>query len=1358
MALPLQNLPIDVHRDEIIRTIAAHPVTVIHGETGSGKSTQLPKYCLDLGRGETGIIGHTQPRRIAARSVAARIATELGETLGRTVGYQIRFTAHTGPDTRLKLMTDGILLAEIQGDRKLRAYDTLIIDEAHERSLNIDFILGYLKDLLPRRPDLKLILASATIDPERFSHHFDGAPIITVSGRMFPVAVRYRPLTVEKEDSASDEGKSARSPVSMPIPDAVADAIEEIVRGARQSARQGLAPEDPLSEESPPEPTPFAGPPPEPPATRSPPMSSPPSTPGKPGPRDILVFLSGEQEIRDTAAVLGKRRLPDTEVLPLFGRLGSASQDRIFAPHAKRHIVLATNIAETSLTVPGIGFVIDAGYARISRYSYRAKVQRLPVEPISQASAEQRKGRCGRVAPGICIRLYSRQALEAHPEFTPPEILRTNLATVILRMKSLGFGNVEKFPFLDKPDRRYISDGYRLLRELGAMDDRDRLTKRGRQLARLPVDPRVGCMILAGAREHCLEEVLIIASALSIPDPREYPREPAKGREAAMEARERFRDGRSDFMELLRIWEFYLERVGQLSSNQLQKRCRKYALSYLRMREWREVHQQLRQQAREMKLPFAREPATYARIHRALLAGLLGHIGFNAAEQEYSGARGARFLIGRESTLRGAKSKWVMAAELVRTNRTYAHNVARVRPEWIERVGRDLLKRDYFDSHWDETRREVIIHERVTLYGLTLIPGRKIPYAAINPREARRLFIETALVEGCYREDGAFGGEAFFEHNRALLLALRKWEHRSRRPGAFVDERALDRFYDERIPQGVAGGRAFDAWRRQAERADPRLLFLSPEYFHDPEVLARLRGWFPDELVVQGQQLRPDYRFEPGDQSADTPDGITVTVVQSALYQLGPDPFQWLVPGLLEEKILALLRTLPKPLRRALPPLAETARACFRETPFGNMLETDPRGYSEAQNSDDGIVRVVYPNESLLATLGESLRRMANLPIPPDAWREAHLPPYLQMNFRIIDGEGVTLRVGRDLRQLQQELARKTSRILPKLSHGHGVDRQQGLDDFHRDGITAWDFPDLPTSVQVAARGTRFPAYPALIDRGESVSLRLADSPIQAERQSRAGLCRLFMLGFKREMRYLRKNLPDIQMLCVAYAALPFPLPQSGVSDPGSAPGSTPKSTTGACEELREQLVGLIVQQTFLDDKAPIRTRAAFQSAREQHAGELMTVANAICREVSRTLAGYRAVAALRAALNPRAFPDSLADITDQLNKLIFRGFVRATPPRQLPHLPRYLEAIARRLQKLRQAPDRDRRNMGELIPLQRAHATLAAALDGQDQGDLERLRWLLEELRVSLFAQELGTTQPVSAKRLQRQLERLSG
>nr|VFK29301.1 MAG: ATP-dependent helicase HrpA [Candidatus Kentron sp. MB]VFK74733.1 MAG: ATP-dependent helicase HrpA [Candidatus Kentron sp. MB] len=1338
------TLPIDAHRDEIIRTVDAHQVTVIHGDTGSGKSTQLPKFCLAMGRGEGKLIGHTQPRRVAARSVAARIAAELEEELGHTVGYQIRFMARTGPQTRIKLMTDGILLAEIRGDRNLRVYDTLIIDEAHERSLDTDFILGYLKKLLPRRPELKLILASATIDPIRFSRHFDNAPVITVSGRMFPVEVRYRSL--EREENTEEEAparKSARnrSNLSIPIPDAVAEAVAELDRAHR-----------------------------------------------KPEARDILVFLSGEQEIRETAEALRKRRLPNTDILPLFGRLSAHLQDRIFAPHTRRHIVLATNIAETSLTVPGIGFVIDAGYARISRYNYRSKVQRLPVEPISQASADQRKGRCGRIAPGVCIRLYTREEFEARPLFTPPEILRTNLATVILRMKSLGFGNVERFPFPDMPDRHYISDGHRLLRELGAMDDKENLTKRGRQLARLPVDPRIGRMILAGAEERCLDEVLIIAAALSIPDPRENFLEGKGGDgDTPGKARARFQDGRSDFMELLRIWAFYQEKREQLSSNQLQKRCRSYSLSYLRMREWREVHQQLRIQAREMKLPANKEPATYARIHRALLTGLLGYIGFNTEEQIYTGARNTRFLIGRESSLHGSRAKWIMAAELVQTARTYAHNVARIRAEWIERAGRDLLKTDYFDAHWDPMRREVMIYERLTLYGLTIISQRKIPYGAINPHDARDLFIEAALVDTCCPgrvadsdgmgtgagvgagdgeidakervskgseandRDNGLGKVPFFVSNRALLSQLQEWEHRTRRPGAFLDEATLKHFYVERIPESIASIRAFEAWRHRAERADPKLLFLAPRDLCDPQILLGLRDRFPDKIVVLGQHLRLEYRFQPSD---DARDGVTVTIPQSALYPLDPAPFQWLVPGLLEEKILALLRTLPKPLRRALPPLADTARACFLDTPFGRE-----NGQESSGNSTKGVCH--YPEESLLALLGARLRREANITISSDAWREQHIAPHLRMNFRIIDGDGATLRMGRDLEQLRRELLVETSRILPKQVHrpqGHRQSASAQHQQFHRDGITEWDFPDLPPSVDITAHGSRFQAYPALIDRGDSVSLRLVDSPLDAVELTCAGLCRLFLLGLGRELRYLRKNLPGLQVLCITYAALPQA--PSGTRNPGSGIThgiKSPGIKTNACEELREHLVESIVQQTFLDDKAPIQTRAGFLAAREQHAGRLLTITNDICQTVGDALKEYRAIASLRQSI-PSAFSDSLQDIRDQLDQLLFRGFVRATPVHHLTHLSRYLKAIGRRLQKLPLAPDKDRRNMEELAPLYRAHAALAAADTGSNRRDLERLRWLLEELRVSLFAQELGTTQPVSTKRVQKQLEKLRG
>ncbi|VFM96973.1 MAG: ATP-dependent helicase HrpA [Candidatus Kentron sp. G] len=1462
MSPPPGNLPIHAHRDEITETIAANPVTVIQGDTGSGKSTQLPKFCLAMGRGANGLIGHTQPRRVAARSVAARIAQELGEDLERTVGYQVRFTARMGPETRIKLMSDGILLAQIQGDRRLAAYDTLIIDEVHERNLTIDFLLGYLKQLLPRRPDLKLILASATIDAERFSRHFDDAPVISVSGRTFPVTVRYWPLT--DTEAREETGKKNRTPPSLP--EAVAEAVRRVVRefpvhGSAVQAASGSGPipggaprgdafrddglrndalgNDALGND----------------AVRNDAVrndavrlaahqhptqhSTDISIVRGATARDILVFLAGEQEIRESAALLTKHPLPGIEVLPLFGRLDAARQDRIFAPHSRRHVVLATNIAETSLTVPGIGFVIDAGAARISRYSHHAKVQRLPVEPISQASANQRKGRCGRVAPGVCIRLYSEEDFAARPAFTEPEIRRTNLATVILRMKSLGFGEIERFPFLDKPERRYIADGLRLLRELGALDKEDRLTRRGRQLARLPLDPRIGRMILAGSEGNCLAEVLVIASALSIPDPRMFSRDGERDtREMAMEARARFQDGRSDFTELLRIWDFYRESRRELSSNRLQKRCRRYFLSYPRMREWHDLHQQLLFQSREMGLPVQNEPASYARLHRALLTGLLGHVGYNSQEKvpdkarardkdrgrekardrEYTGARNTRFLLGRDSVLYQSRPRWVMAAELVQTSRTYAYTVARIRPEWIERAGKGLIKTTYFDSHWDGSRGEVMAYERLTLYGLTIIAQRRIPYAAVNPEAAREIFLEAALVdatdEGSGEErDGqgsgllaesshparqtpgqtldrtlghpsAGGGNAsaktFLAHNRALVAHLREMERRSRRPDAFVTGAALYEFYGRRIPRQVTGARSFHAWRgsleRGSEHAGSGSLFLSPGDLCDPKALARVRGQFPDGIRVRGQQLRLSYRFDPGGRldsegsdnepwddgkPDDTLDGVTVTVLHGALYQLGPGPFQWLVPGLLEEKIIALLRALPKPLRRTLPPIAETARACFS----GLGAEFMPAAQETEANpaADSGTIHITYPDKSLLEALGDRLRSMASrVTISAAVWREDRLPAYLRMNFRVIDDQGKTLRMGRDLEKIQRELAPEADRFLPRLprdgthdpehdpnhnpDHNHGQERSG---DFHRDGIGRWDFPDLPPRVEVSLHGTRFLGYPAIVDKGESVSLRLVDSQDRATALSRAGVCRLLMLAMAREIRYLGKNLPDLQRLCLTYATLNGGLNARAPREEKA--GNRGGGATNACEALREELVMAIVERTFLDSKAPIRTREAFGRTREKHARDLMTVGNTLCALVGRILEEYRIVASLRAGLDARVSPAGAADIGEQLDRLLFQGFIRATPAGQLPHLPRYLKAIARRIEKLQHAPDKDRRQMEQLRPLQQAHAALVAANLGERNAELDHQRWLLEELRVSLFAQELGTAEPVSAKRLQK-------
>jgi len=1228
------ELPITAERARISRAIAGHQVTVVCGETGSGKTTQLPKICLELGRGVDGLIGHTQPRRIAARSVAARVAQELQSELGRMVGYQVRFTGRVSSDAYVKLMTDGILLAEIQRDRELRAYDTLIIDEAHERSLNVDFLLGYLKRLLPRRPELKVIVTSATIDPQRFSQHFGDAPVIEIPGRGYPVQTRYRP--VEREGGEERE-----------LDAAVADAVEEALEGV---------------------------------------------------PGDVLVFLPGEREIRESAEALRKRRLPGVELMPLYARLSAAQQDRVFAAHRERRVVLATNVAETSLTVPNIGCVVDSGLARVSRYSYRSKVQRLPVERIPRASAEQRKGRCGRIGPGVCIRLYGREDLEARPPFAEPEIQRTSLASVILQMKALRLGEIEDFPFLDAPDRRLVSDGQRLLRELGALDERGRLTPTGRRLARMPVDPRIGRMILAGAEEGCLDEVLVVAAALSIPDPRERPME---AREAAERAHARFRDPRSDFVALLNLWRYFHQQQAERSGNQLRRHCRELHLSWMRMREWQDVYAQLRQIAREMGLRGTRGGASPARLHRALLSGLASHIGARADEREYLGARNARFRISPGSGVHGSGARWVVAAELVETTQLYAHTVARVRPEWIQRAASHLVKRTYFEPHWDATRAEVYAYERVTLYGLTLISRRRVRYAPLNPGEARALFIQAALVEGRYQTDAPWHAQ-----NRALLAELRALEHKTRRADLLVDDAAIHAFYAERVPGDVASGESFEAWRQRAEAQHPRILFLEREHLlRDPGIEVSPAA-FPDTLEVSGQGLPLSYRFEPGHEA----DGVTLTVPVALLNQLDPRRMEWLVPGLLREKVIALLRILPKGLRKTLVPLPDFADACLAE--------------------------LAPADEPLTDALARVIQRRAGLEVTEDAWDVARLPEPLRLRYRVLGANGEELAVGRDLACLQRRFgrdARRTFRSLPAPA-------------FERTGLRSWSFGELPRLVEFESEGVRYAGHPALVDESESVGLRLADTPETAARETRRGLRRLFKLQIPGELKRLRQSLPGLQRMCLAYALVP---PPAGAGEHGRR---------DACEALREELMEAIVDRAFLGDAPDIRTAQEFERRRRAGTEALARTTEALCALVASILEAYRRARTARAEADPGVPSESLRDIDEQLSALVYRGFVLDTPYPRLEAMPRYLRALAHRMARIRRDPARDAARARELRAfrtryLERVRAHRARSVHDPE---LDAFRWMLEELRVSYFAQELGTAYPVSVKRLERQWERV--
>jgi len=1220
-ALPVptfpEELPVSQKRDDIARAIAAHQVVIVCGETGSGKTTQLPKICLSLGRGAAGLIGHTQPRRIAARTLAARIAEELRTPLGAVAGYQVRFSDHVGENAYIKVMTDGILLAEIQSDRYLNQYDTLIIDEAHERSLNIDFLLGYLKQLLPKRPDLKVIITSATIDPERFAKHFEGAPIIEVSGRTYPVEMRYRPLLNDDEDGRDRDMQQA-----------ILEAVDELARL---------------------------------------------------GPGDVLIFLSGEREIRETAEALRKHHPPHTEIVPLYARLAVAEQNKVFQPHGGRRIVLATNVAETSLTVPGIKYVIDPGLVRISRYSHRAKVQRLPIEAVSQASANQRAGRCGRVSAGVCIRLYSEDDFKQRPMFTDPEIRRTHLAAVILQMTALGFGNVAAFPFIEPPDTRQVNAAYQTLVELGAVDERRALTKIGRELTRLPVDPRLGRMILAGSELHCLKEVLIIVAALAVPDPRERPLDK---QQAADEKHARYADARSDFLAYLKLWEHYHEQARHLSRNQLRKYCQENFLSYVRLRDWHDTHGQLLEAVKQLDARLNQEPADYDALHRALLTGLLGHIGMKGETQEYLGARAVKFHLFPGSALFKKPPKWVMAAELAETARLYARTVARIEPEWLEKLAPHLVKRHYSEPRWEKKAAAVMADERVKLYGLPIVTRRKVQYGRIDAREARALFIRHALVEGDYDTRAPF-----FAHNRALIGDVQELEHKARRRDILVEPEMLYVFYDERIPADIHDGRRFEHWRKQAEQQDPQLLFLTQEYLMRRQAGEVTQAQFPDHLLVNGVRLALHYHFEPG--HAD--DGVTATIPLALLNQLGAERFEWLVPGLLQDKLAALLKSLPKALRRNFVPVPEFAAACHAALAPGDV--------------------------ALTAALAAHLRRISGVDIPSDAWRLDAVPPHLLMNFKIVDQHGATVATGRDLAALQRAQGARATAVfasLPTLG-------------YERDEVRDWDFGDLPERLEFERHGVQLVGYPALVAERDHVALRLLDAPEKAAAALGTGVCRLYMLQLKDKIKYLEKNLPGLAQMCLHYAPL------------------------GGCEQLKQDLIVAIVQRALLGDAPLPRSAADFETRREQGAAALPAVANEIAGWVGEALAAYHAVAKrLRGALPP-PWLKAVADIREQLAALIYPGFVAATPYAQLRHLPRYLKAIALRLDKLAQQPARDAAWQVQIAPLWRDYLVAA---DKQRKlnavnAALEEFRWLLEELRVSLFAQELKTAVPVSPQRL---------
>ncbi len=1238
------ELPVSGKREDIARAIREHQVVIVCGETGSGKTTQLPKICLELGRGVEGLIGHTQPRRIAARATAARIAQELQSELGGIVGYKIRFTDRVSPQSYVKLMTDGILLAETQGDPELRQYDTLIIDEAHERSLNIDFLLGYILKLLPRRPDLKLVITSATIDADRFARHFadqDGkpAPVIEVSGRMFPVELRYRePVLDDRQE--------------LDLEQSIVDAVDELARV---------------------------------------------------GEGDVLVFLPGEREIREAAEALRKHHPPHTEILPLFARLSAAEQERVFKPHNARRIVLATNVAETSLTVPGIRYVVDTGMARVKRYSYRNKVEQLKVEPISQAAAKQRSGRCGRVASGVCIRLYAEEDYNKRAAFTDPEVLRSSLASVILRMKSLHLGEVEDFPFIDAPSSKAISDGYALLSELGAVDDANYLTDIGRQLARLPLDPRIGRMVLAAKEEGSLAEVLVIASALAVQDPRDRPMERAA---AADEAQKKFNDEKSDFLAYLKLWKFYGNLIDHKKSNKkLYQTCRENFLSANRLREWRDIHSQIKEMVSELGWKvgeLAPEPhKIYMHIHRALLAGLLGNVGLKTEEGNYLGARGIKFWVHPGSGVGKKAGRWIMSGEITETTRLYARSVATIDQEWLERVGAHLVKKSQYDPHWEKKPAHVAAFERASLYGLPLYTNRRMHYGPLDPVEARRIFIRSALVEGEFETKAAF-----FAHNQNLRRDIERLEHKSRRPDVLVDDELIFAFYDSVIPaasradaaHGIYNGAAFDAWRHGVEAKDPKCLFLKRADLMRHEAAGITTAQFPHQLEMAGRSFALDYHHEPGSPR----DGVTLTVPLVALNQVNAALCDWLVPGLRREKSMGLAKSLPQRTRHKLGPGPEFAEAFLLEPADLSVTMTE--------------------------AIARWARRELNLEIQRDLFQPERLPAHLSMNFCVIDEHGRQLGMGRNLAQLRAELGEaageRFAEVVSDAGAGGAIDGDAG------EPTIEWTFGELAEVMEIRHGSQTLIGFPAIVDLETEVQLQVFDSEDTARAEHHAGLRRLFMLQLKEQVKYIEKNLPNFMALALQFS--PF----------------------GDSAELRRQLVEATFDRACLLPPLP-RDAASFVKRREEGRSRVNLIAQEMARLVGGILAEYQLLTKkLKEA--QRGFPEAVKDIQEQMARLLPRRFIAGSPFERLQHFPRYVKAAVLRLEKLRADPSREGRGMGELLPLQTLYLRALSAVrkSGTSDDKLEQFGWLLEELRVQLFAQELRTPMPVSAKRLQKMWE----
>lgn len=1256
-----ENLPVSERREEISAAIKNHQVVIIAGETGSGKTTQLPKICMELGRGVAGLIGHTQPRRLAARSIANRIAEELQVEVGAAVGYKVRFKDQVGPKSHLKLMTDGILLAEIQGDRYLNDYDTLIIDEAHERSLNIDFLLGYFKQLLPKRPDLKLIITSATIDTQRFSRHFDNAPVIEVTGRTYPVEVRYRPLLEDKNNADTD---STTPKDAKDLQQAILEAVDE--------------------------------------------LSSIDTAQGK-SPGHILIFFSGEREIREAAESLRKHHPPQTEILPLFARLSAAEQNRVFSQAKHRRIILATNVAETSLTVPGIHYVIDTGLVRISRYSYRSKIQRLPIEPISRSSANQRKGRCGRIAEGVCIRLYSEEDFNNRPEFTEPEIKRTNLASVILHMESLRLGHIEDFPFIEPPDSRYITDGYKLLHELRAVDERNTVTPLGKEIAHLPVDPKIGRMLITAKQFNCLQELLIIGSALSVQDPRERPVEKQQKADekhrlinettydkdgVAVEVTDNDNDKnkkekiKSDFLFYLKLWHLYEVKRKHLSQNKLRKFCLEHFLSYNRMQEWRDIYQQIFTLFKEQGVKLNTTDANHDVIHQALLSGLLGNIGNKSLENnEFLGARNIKFHIHPGSWQAKKPPKWVMCAELVETTRLYGRMVAQINPEWIEELAGHLIKRSYSEPHWQKGPAQVSAYERTTLYGLTLCAKRRINYGPIDPELSRELFIRDALVQGDFNTRASF-----FKYNQSVIAEIEDMEAKGRRRDILVDEQALFQFYDERIPADIYNGKAFEKWLKSVQQSNPELLYLQKEELMRHEAEHISEGQFPGTMELNGVTLQLDYHFEPG----HAEDGVTVVVPLAILGQFHEQSFDYLVPGLLRDKIIALIKCLPKTLRKLFVPVPNYADAFL------------------AAGCDRNL--------SLIESLSTHMQKISRTSINRDDWQLDILPAFYRMNFRVIDQDNKVLGVGRDLPALQQELSGKSATLMSALP----------TSDIEKEAITEWNFGDLPEVVELEQHGLVIRTYPAIVDdseTGESVAVRLFTDEEQAKENMRPGLRRLFRLVARQEMKYMRKNLQHLDKIQLYYASI------------------------GNKQSLLQDLEDAIIDAVLFADVEDIRSEQAFTELANEARKNLQKVANETCDMIYSTLMQHHNVARRLQGKISLTWFDAVKDIHQQLGCLVYEGFISDTPRHWLKHLPRYLEAINLRLDKLERSLDADKKRQAEgQKHWNRIYQHISAEPKQRLGPEWERYRWMMEEMRVSLFAQELKTSMPVSIKKLDTQ------